>query len=123
MEKLTRRRLKDFVFNPSVSIVIATAARLNLFRHLKKPLTPEELGQLTQCSPKGIKRVLDVLTSLGITEARDKKYFLSDPVETFLGRDDHFSNETYLEHVFPIINGWLNLPEVIRTGKPILTHK
>ena len=123
MEKLTRRRLKDFVFNPSVSIVIATAARLNLFRHLKKPLTPEELGQLTQCSPKGIKRVLDVLTSLGITEARDKKYFLSDPVETFLGRDDHFSNETYLEHVFPIINGWLNLPEVIRTGKPILTDK
>src|SRR3990170_4376417 len=38
MEKLTRRRLKDFVFNPSVSIVIATAARLNLFRHLTKGL-------------------------------------------------------------------------------------
>jgi len=123
MEKLTRRWLKEFVFNPSVSIVIATAAKLNLFRLLKKPLTPEELGELTQCSPRGLKRVLDVLTSLGITEAQDNTYFLSEQLETFLGRVGHFSNETYLEHVFPIIKGWLNLPEVIRTGKPISTNK
>ena len=123
MEKLTRRWLKDFVFTPSVSIVIATAARLNIFKHMKEPLTPEELGNLTRCSPKGLKRLLDVLTSLGLVEKKNGTYFLNSQVEAFLGRDDHFSNETYLDHVFSIMKAWLHLPETLMTGKPIVSEK
>lgn len=123
MEKLTRRWLKDFVFNPSLSIVIATAAKLNIFRHLKEPLTPEELGNLTQCPPKGLKRLLDVLTSLGVIEKNNNNYFLSSQVEAFLGRDDYFSIEAYFEHMFSIIKAWLYLPETIMIGKPAISEK
>lgn len=123
MEKLTRRWLKDFVFNPSLSIVIATAAKLNIFTHLKKPLTPEELGDIVQCSPRGLKRILDVLTSLELIEKNNNTYFLSRYVEAFLGRNDHFSSESYLEHVFSIVKAWLHLPEILTTGKPVISEK
>jgi cyclopropane fatty-acyl-phospholipid synthase-like methyltransferase len=60
---------------------------------------------------------------MGIIDKKDDAYSLNEKVTPFLGRNDLFSYEGYLQHVMSISGRWAALSEVIQTGKPAIEKR
>lgn len=102
-------------------ILVATAVKINLFAQLKdKPLTASQLAAVTHCNLRAIKHLLTALTAAGyLTEKNNSfnltplaKKHLADPkAKDYLG--------WFFLHNFRLIQRWLTLPEVLKTGQPV----
>ncbi len=118
MNQEKRRWLKGFVFGFAPGFIVATAAKLDLFSHLKGPRNLEEIVKETGLPARPLRMILDALCALGLLKKEGSFYFLSPDLDEFLGRGDVFSYEAYLSHGFNLVKGWLRLPEAISGGHP-----
>ncbi len=71
------------------SSALLTAGEIQLFNHLKSPLTLEEIVEKTKCSHQGLQILIECLIHLGYINQKDNQYSLSKamkgsfPIELF----------------------------------------
>jgi hypothetical protein len=118
-----QRWLRNFTYEWWKSFILGSAARLNLFEHLKNPKKVDDLAEETRYSARALRIILDALTAMGILDKKDLSYCMTKSVIPFLGRNDLFSYEGYLQHGLDLSQRWTTLPEVIKTGKPDIEDK
>lgn len=102
-------------------VLVASAIKVNLFVQLKdNQLTVAQIAQATGCNQQAIKYLLKALKAAGYVESSKGFYSLSRSAANVLG-DPHSHNYIgwFFLHNFRLIERWLTLPEVVKTGKPV----
>jgi SAM-dependent methyltransferase len=101
-------------------ILVAAAVKINLFAQLKeKPLAAEQLAKATNCNLRAVQYLLTALVAADYLMEKNGSYsltplakkYLSDPqAKDYLG--------WFFLHNFRLIQRWLTLPDVLKTGSP-----
>jgi len=103
--------------NFMVSRVILTAAELDLFTHLQKtPSRAETLAALLGLDLKGLTRLLDCLTALGLL-LKEEGVYRNTEESLFLSSDHPQSVLPMVLHMNTLWNTWSGLTEVVRQGQ------
>ncbi|HMQ06534.1 MAG TPA: methyltransferase [Saprospiraceae bacterium] len=66
------------------SSALLTAGEIQLFNHLKSPLTLEEIGEKTKCSHQGLQILIECLIHLGYINKKENHYSLSKAMKDSL---------------------------------------
>ncbi|HVG18124.1 MAG TPA: methyltransferase [Blastocatellia bacterium] len=99
---------------------LVAGVELDLFTHIDSGLrTAKEIARAAKSNARATERLLDALTGLGYLNKKNGNYGLEPVAEQFLvkGKPAYmgaFAYETRLTW-----NGWAQLTEVIKTGRPI----
>jgi ubiquinone/menaquinone biosynthesis C-methylase UbiE len=98
--------------------VLSAALRFDLFRHLEDGRdSAEAAAAAAGASPRGMRMLLDALTGLGLVEKHQGRYRAAEPARRYLLRSSEEYMGTLLEQD-QLWQAWMELPEVIRSGKP-----
>lgn len=103
-------------FGFTASRTLTAAVQLGVFSPLTEgPLTAEELASELECSPRGLRMLLDALTSLELLEKRGNSYELAPIADEYLvaGRPGYIGTMFESEIGW---RAWSSLTESIRTG-------
>jgi precorrin-6B methylase 2 len=102
-------------------LILESAIRLNVFDSLDSGAkTLDELHAITGASKRGLSSILNVLVGMEFLAKQGERYALAPESAAFLvshkpgfmgGVIKHTS-----EHLLP---RWINLPEIVKTGKPV----
>ncbi|MDB5310535.1 MAG: aziB2 [Gemmataceae bacterium] len=114
-------KILQFAFAYAPPLMLEAAVRLKAFDALAAgPKTADQLARETGASSRGLRILLDALVGLEIlTKPQPDRYALTPEADTFLvaGRPSYFGG--FFRHASSqLIPKWLNLTEIVRTGKP-----
>ena len=100
------------------SRVMLTAVELGVFDKLKKPKTVKEAARLLKSSLRGTEILLKALTSLKVIKKSGEKYVNTPIANKHLvkGAPEYYGD--IILHYSSMWEGWSQLTEVVRTGKP-----
>ncbi|MGH7971401.1 MAG: methyltransferase family protein, partial [Limisphaerales bacterium] len=114
-------RIMEMVWGYAPPIILASAIHAKVFDLLDAgPKTVEELAQVSGNSQRGLRSIMNALVGFNfLSKTPDEKFALTPESATFLvssklgylGKFVEFSG-------LKLIERWLPLPEVVRTGKP-----
>lgn len=102
-------------------VLVATAIKINLFVKLKnKPLTVQQIAESTKTNKRSLKYLLAALTAAGYLHNINNTYSLSNAAARFLAnpQSPDYTGWFFL-HNFRLIERWLTLPEVLKSGQPV----
>lgn len=121
-------RIMQMAWGYAPPLAIEAGIRLKMFDTIaagKKTL--DEIVVATGCSPRGTAILLNMLTGLGFLEKSPDKYDLTPESEAFLvSSSPKFQGGMFKHMSRQLIPNWLNLAEIVRTGKPaeaVNSHK
>ena len=120
-EALARGVLDELNFHFAPQVVLFTALKLGIFEAIAEGTKDAEgLASATQCSPRGVRMLLNCMASMGLVEKEKEMYGLND-----LSRDRFLpSSRNYLGSLFicsdQLLKLWLNLPQAVKSGRPPL---
>lgn len=118
---VTPERLMQFAFGFAPPLILEAALRHRLFDALAGgPRSLDDLAAATKTSPRGLRAVADALVGLEFL-ARDAqgRYALTPESDTFLvSTRPSFRGGFFLRTTTQLIPNWMQLAEVMRTGKP-----
>lgn len=100
----------------TASRTLTAAVQLGVFSPLTEgPRTAEELAKLLECSPRGLRMLLDALTSLELLEKRGSSYELAPIADEYLvaGRPGYIGTMFESEVGW---KAWSSLTDTVRTG-------
>ncbi|HEY7390090.1 MAG TPA: methyltransferase [Bryobacteraceae bacterium] len=102
-------------------LILAAAVRLRIFDLLAEgPRTVAEVAQRAGASERGVRSLLNGLAGLDyLTKEPGERYRLTAESEAFLVRGKAGYLGGMFEHARDLVSGWLDLAEVVRTGKPL----
>ena len=101
-------------------IILQTGIQLNVFHALsEKELTAIQIAKIIGTESRATELFLNALVSLGYLDKREGKYKNAPDAEKYLvlGRPHYIGD--MLRHDYHLIQRWINLPEVVRTGEPV----
>ena len=103
-------------------LIIATALKHGVFDALdQSPKTAAELAQKTRLSERGITAILNALVGLQLLKRKGTRYALTDESAAFLvSTKTPFYGEFFRHTTEQLIPKWLQLNNVVRTGKPAM---
>ncbi|HLA39474.1 MAG TPA: methyltransferase [Candidatus Glassbacteria bacterium] len=100
-------------------VVLNAAAELELFTLLEKgPLAPAEVAQRLELDLRATEITLRALAGMELLQIEDGKFANSDIAAEFLVRGKPFYQGDILRHNGNIHRRWIELPQVLRTGRP-----
>jgi SAM-dependent methyltransferase len=101
-------------------LILETAVRNGFFDALDKgPRTAGQVAEATGASQRGTRMVLDALVGLGLLAKGDGGYALTPESSAFLVSTKPGFQGGLFRHVSrQILPNWLNLSDIVRTGKP-----
>jgi ubiquinone/menaquinone biosynthesis C-methylase UbiE len=119
----TPERLLQYAWGYAPPLILGAALKFHLFDALEQsPATVDELAARTGASPRGLSAILNALTGLEFLAKRDGRYHLTPESSTFLVAGKPGFHGGFFEHtVDQVMAGWLQLPEVVRSGRPAVS--
>jgi 2-polyprenyl-3-methyl-5-hydroxy-6-metoxy-1,4-benzoquinol methylase len=105
---------------PQEFLIVGAAVKTGLFDAVKdNPCDLQELVARTECDPRAVWTVTEALVALGyLTYEGDKVKLTQEAYAVLYDR----SNEKYtgfsFMHAYNLINSWMQLPEVMKSGQP-----
>jgi precorrin-6B methylase 2 len=117
-QKVTPERIMQFAWGYAPPLIIQAAVRHGVFDHLDTgPKTLEEMSVLTGASIRGLRAIMDALTGLSLLAKSDGRYSLTPESGAFLVSAKPSSYSGFFAHMSDLIPRWLNLSEVVQTGR------
>lgn len=118
---VTPQRIMQFAWGYAAPLIIEAAIRNRVFDTLDSgPKTVDEVSAATGASTRGLSAIMDALCGFEFLE-KDKKgrYSLTPESSTFLVTTKPTFAGGLIAHTSEqLIPKWLNLSEIVRTGKP-----
>lgn len=110
----------QFAWGYAPSLAIEAAVRHRVFDILDKgPRTVQQLASETGASERGLKAILNLLVGLQLLGRDGDRYTLTPESATFLVSGKPAYHGTFFGHISDdLLPKWLQLTEVVRTGKP-----
>jgi len=103
--------------------ILGSAARHSVFAHLEGGEdTVDKIAKRAGISERGAQALLDGLVGLGLVELRDGAYCNSPEASTFLIEDRPAYLGDFAKVLLAQAGAWSALPEVVRTGAPVMTE-
>jgi len=100
--------------------VLFTANNLKLFDEIAgDPVEEEEVAQKLGLSPKGVMRLLNALTAMGIAEKSERGYRLVEAWAPFLTEEGENCVHQWIRLSSDLMPAWMELPKFIETGKSV----
>jgi ubiquinone/menaquinone biosynthesis C-methylase UbiE len=121
-KKVSPERIMQFAWGYAPTLAIEAAVKHGYFDLLdKKPATVQEVAKKTKTSLRGAKAILDVLTSLQLMQRKGERFGLTPESSAFLVSTKPVFYGMFFRHISDqLMPSWLQLTEVVRTGKPAL---
>ncbi len=119
---ITPDRIMQFAWSYAPTLAIEAAVRHGIFDALdKKPLTADQVAAKTRTSKRGVTGILDMLAGFGLLHKKANRYSLAPDTATFLvSTKPAYYGTLYRHMVGQLLPNWLQLSDVVRTGKPAL---
>jgi ubiquinone/menaquinone biosynthesis C-methylase UbiE len=120
-DSLARGALDESSFYFASQAVLFTALKLGVFEAIGGAArTADDLASTIECSPRGVRMLLNCMAGMGLLEKQNSRYGL-----TGLSRDYFLpTSANYLGSLFicsdQLLKLWLKLPDAVETGKPPL---
>ncbi|TYO93948.1 class I SAM-dependent methyltransferase [Desulfallas thermosapovorans] len=105
---------------PQEFLIVGAAVQTGLFEELKNtPCTLEELATKTQTDQRALWVVVEALIALKYLEYEGERVKLSQEADNIFYNPDHeqYTGFSFM-HAYNLIKSWIQLPAVIKTGKP-----
>ena len=100
--------------------VLFTANNLKIFDEIAgDPAGIQEVAQKLGLSPKGVMRLLNALTAMGIAVKTDGRYQLAEAWAPFLTREGEHCVHQWIRLSSDLMPAWMELPKFIETGKSV----
>ena len=100
--------------------VLFTANKLKIFDAIAAgPVTEEKVAASLELSPKGVMRLLNALTAMGIAEKSEGRYKLAEAWAPFLTREGEHCVHQWIRLSSDLMPAWMELPKFIETGKSV----
>lgn len=117
---VTPRRIMEMVWDFTHPLMAEAALRLGVFDAMDAGAkTIDHISQRTQASPRGIAALLDGLVAIGLVVRRGEQFKLAPDTAAFLVHGKPGFSGGLLSHVTgQLFDGWTNLAECVRSGKP-----
>lgn len=121
-EDLTRGAWDNISFCFAPLLVLRSALKLGFFSGLARaPKTAGKLALSLDCSPRGVRMLLDCVAAMGFLRKEGTRYGLNRLSRNYFLQ----SSDDYVGRVVmicePALRLWLGLPKVVRSGKPAVT--
>lgn len=118
--QVTPEPIMQITFAFATTRVLASAVELDLLTEIDQGAnTIETLSAATQCSPRGLRIILNALVALKLLE-RDKEHFrLTPAAATFLSQNSPQYLGGVVMHSAQLQPRWEHLTETIRGGRPV----
>ena len=101
------------------SRAVLTANNLEVFEHLRKPLTAAQTAKKIKADERATGILLDALTGIGLVrKSRDGKYRNAQISETCLVKGTRLYQGDIIRHASSMWENFSALDEVVRTGRP-----
>jgi len=101
------------------SCVLAAAAELDLFAHLAPAaVTAQTLADRLGCDLRGIRALLDAMAALELVEKNGQSYRLAPFAAACLLGGREGSVLPMIQHQANCLRRWVQLPQVVKTGRP-----
>lgn len=102
------------------AVILMTAVQLGIFDVLSdQNIFARELAQIMKTDMRALIILLNALVSIGFLEKEGERYKNSQKSKEMLvkGCDNYLGD--IIKHDFHLTKRWIQLPEVVRTGKPV----
>jgi 3-hydroxy-5-methyl-1-naphthoate 3-O-methyltransferase len=118
---VTPERIMQMAWGYAPPLILETAIRLKIFDTLDNGAkTIDEVHQSTGVSKRGLASILNVLVGLELLSKEDNRYALAPESAAFLvSHKPSFQGGLILHTSEHLIPRWLNLREIVKTGKPV----
>lgn len=119
--KPTPERLMQMAWGHAAPLSIEAGIRLGIFDTLDgNSKTLDQIASDTKCSPRGLSILLDLLVGFGLlAKSSQNSYALTPESDAFLvSTKPGFQGGIYKHISQQLMPKWLNLTEIVRTGKP-----
>ncbi|HUA87022.1 MAG TPA: methyltransferase [Bryobacteraceae bacterium] len=117
---VTPERIMQFAWGYSAPLIIEAAIHHKVFDLLAEgPRTVEQISQQSGASVRGLRSIIGALVGLELLAKDGERYQLTPESATFLvsSRPGYYGG--FFRHITKqLIPGWLNLTDIVRTGKP-----
>jgi hypothetical protein len=101
------------------AIILLSANELGIFDILgSKKYTCEEIAEKSGLKIRGLKIVLNALVNMGFLRKSKECYLNKKKIMPYLTKGGRFYMGASLKHDFNLMNRWITLPEILRTGIP-----
>jgi len=120
--QITPERLMQLAWGFAPPLAIEAAVRLGIFDALDDgSKTLDGIASATQCSPRGLSPVLNLLAGFGLLEKSDKHaYGLTPESAAFLvSTKPGFQGGLFKHMSQQLVPKWMELTEIVRTGQPM----
>src|ERR1035441_5370027 len=119
----TPERLMQFAWGFAPPLILEAALNYRVFDLLdQKPQTVEELSAQSGASVRGLTAVLNCLVGLEFLARKGSRYALTPESAAFLVSTKPACHGGFFRHMSrQILPNWLQLTEVVRTGRPVVT--
>ena len=121
---VTPERIMQFAWGHTPPLILEAAIRHRVFDVLDAgPKTLQETAAATGASERGLRIIMNALVGLNFLARTDgQRYTLTPESETFLVSTKPAFHGGFLKHASEqLIPHWLQLNEVVRTGKPAMS--
>jgi ubiquinone/menaquinone biosynthesis C-methylase UbiE len=116
----TPERLMQMAWGYTAPLIIETALEYHIFDQLdKSPKSLDELANSTGASRRGLKAILNALVGIELLRRSGDRYELAPESAAFLVSTKPGYHGGLFSHMSEqLIPNWLNLSDIVRTGKP-----
>jgi SAM-dependent methyltransferase len=99
------------------------AVKLDVFTVIgDQPITASQVSQKLNGAQRGVERLLDALTAMGLFLKTDGKYANTPAGKTFLAKD----SDKYIGHIIMhhhhLLESWSHLDQAVLSGRPVRTR-
>lgn len=121
-KKLTPERIMQMAWGYAPPLIIATALEHGVFEALdESPKTAQQLARRARTSERGLTAILNALVGLQLLARKGNRFVLTPESAAYLvsGRSPYHGG--FFDHVQHLIPRWLQLSDIVRTGRPAVT--
>jgi ubiquinone/menaquinone biosynthesis C-methylase UbiE len=113
-------RFLEDIFQYRKAIVLFSAMETGLLEYLSEngAVRAEEVAEQFSWDRRGAEIFLNALCALGYFQKNDSKYFFSNRLEEQIDFTNNLLFQEWMLHEWRLLNRWIHLPEVLRTGTP-----
>ncbi len=118
--QVSPQRILELVWDFAHPLMVEAAVRNRVFDVLDRgPKTVDQIVKATGASNRGLRILLNALVALQLLEAKDGKYWNAPDVAAYLVEAKPSFVGGLFKHISrQIIPNWLELTEIVRTGRP-----
>ncbi|PWU06832.1 MAG: methyltransferase [Terriglobia bacterium] len=119
-QAVTPERILQMMWGYAPPLILAAAVEHRIFDSLESgPKSAEEIAAATGTSLRGVRPILNALAGLQfLSKPGRDRYALAPESAVFLLRGKPGYLGEMLQHQQALISDWLDLPEVVKTGRP-----